>query len=128
MEYFNANGPYHPSVPSVSFGILKDLDNLSFKHCCNTNFGSSGSPILNLSNNKVIGIHKGAITIYNDNYNIGRFLNNPINDFIKKINNNKIEENEIKSLMNHETKKLHVKDIGISKDYDNKEEESNFSY
>ena len=131
LEYFNANGPCHPSVPSVSFGILKDLDNLSFKHCCNINFGSSGSPILNLSNNKVIGIHKGAITIYNDNYNIGRFLNNPINDFIKKINNNKIEENEIKSLLNNETKKLHVEDAGISKDNkdtDNKEEESNFSY
>ena len=65
LQYFNANGPSHPSVPSVSYGILKDLDldNLSFNHNCNTTFGSSGSAILNLANNKVIGIHIGTNNI-----------------------------------------------------------------
>ena len=47
-------------------------------------FGSSGSPILNLKNNKLIGIHKqGAL-----NYNIATFLNGPIKEFINiNINN-----------------------------------------
>ena len=29
-------------------------------HTCSTDDGSSGSPILNLKNNKVVGIHKGT--------------------------------------------------------------------
>ena len=77
LQYLDTN------EPSVAYGILKDLDYLSFTHCCNTMPGSSGSPILNLANNKVIGIHIGCS--YNHNYNLGKFLNNPINDFIKKI-------------------------------------------
>ena len=127
LQYFEAYGPFHSSVPSVSYGILKDLDldNLSFNHNCNTTFGSSGSAILNLANNKVIGIHIGASKI--GNYNIGKFLNIPINDFIKKNYNNKIEENEIKSLMMHPTKKVHVEDIGINKDNYNNETESHIS-
>ena len=125
LQYYDSDGSSHPSVPSVSYGILKDINKSEFTHCSNTNWGSSGSPILNLSNNKVIGIHKGAIN--NKNCNIGRFLNNPINDFIKKKYNNKIEENEIKSLMMHPTKKVHVEDIGINKDNYNNETESHIS-
>ena len=40
---------------AVSFGIIKGrYENVFFKHFCSTEFGSSGSPILNLINNKVI--------------------------------------------------------------------------
>ena len=55
-----------------------------FQHKCSTMFGSSGSPILNLKSNKLIGIHKqGAL-----NYNIATFLNGPINEYINiNINN-----------------------------------------
>ena len=114
LQYFDANGPSHPTVPSVSYGILKNLsNNFNFTHCISTTFGSSGSPILNLANNKVIGIHIG--TKNKNIYNIGKFLNNPINDFIKKKYNNKIEENGIKSFMNHPAKKVHVEYIGTSK-------------
>ena len=45
----------------VSYGILKNIiinENYSFTHYCSTDYGSSGSPIINLENNKVIGIHK----------------------------------------------------------------------
>ena len=52
----------------------------NFCHRCSTRGGSSGSPILNLSN-KVIGIHKECT----NKYNKGTFLDYPIKDFIKKI-------------------------------------------
>ena len=72
---------------SVSFGIIQGIfeeRKYEFQHKCSTMFGSSGSPILNLKNNKLIGIHKqGAL-----NYNIATFLNGPIKEFINiNINN-----------------------------------------
>ena len=74
---------------SVSYGILKNIDesnNYTFEHLCSTEKGSSGSPILNIKNNKIIGIHKEA---YKNNYNRGTFLNYPIQEY---INNYLIEE------------------------------------
>ena len=127
LQYFDSNGPSHPSVPSVSYGILKEtLKNFSFTHCGITTFGSSGSPILNLANNKVIGIHIGSKT--NANYNIGKFLNIPINDFIIKMYNNKFEQNGIKSIMNQTVKKVLVEYIGTSnnKDFENIVKEKKF--
>ena len=53
-----------------------------FNHYCTTYKGSSGSPILDLSENKIIGIHKGT----KDKYNLGTFINYPINEFIKENN------------------------------------------
>jgi len=73
---------------SVSYGIIKDinlLNNFDFRHLCCTEKGSSGSPILNLSNNKIIGIHKG--THNNHNYNKGTLLIYPFKDFISQIKN-----------------------------------------
>ena len=67
----------------VSYGILKEIKNYDILHLCCTDYGSSGSPILNLSNNKIIGIHKESSKKYN--FNIGTFLKYPINDFINKI-------------------------------------------
>ena len=90
----------------VSYGLLLAIDNFDIKHSCNTDFGSSGSPILNLSNNKVIGIHKEGSP--NFNFNKGTFLKFPLNDFLLKLNmkksntrknfisvNNSVESNEI---------------------------------
>ena len=56
----------------------------NFKHLCCTEVGSSGSPIINLINNKVIGIHKG--TDIKNKYNKGLFINYAIEDFINKNN------------------------------------------
>ena len=47
---------------------------------------SSGSPILNIKNNKIIGIHKAGNS--NNAYNKGLFLNEPIKEFIE-LNSNK---------------------------------------
>ena len=73
--------PLSNEIAGVSFGIIKSIKNYHIFHTCNTEPGSSGSAIL-LSNNKLIGIHKGAID--NLYYNIGSFLNYAIKDFIKE--------------------------------------------
>ena len=45
----------------VSYGLIKDtLDNKKINHYCNTEEGSSGSPILSLNNYKVVGVHYGG--------------------------------------------------------------------
>ena len=77
---------------SVKYGILKnrdEKDNYTFEHLCSTKKGASGSPILNIKNNKIIGIHKEA---YKNNYNRGTFLNYPIQEYINKYNKDLIEE------------------------------------
>ena len=77
----------------VSYGIIKKVEKkifCDFDHLCSTERGSSGGPILNLSNNKIIGIHKAAIK--NDNYNIGLFLRCPLNEFINQIKKKRINK------------------------------------
>ena len=69
---------------SVSYGIIKGFKGFAIYHLCCTDFGSSGSPILNLKTNKVIGIHKNTFEV--GNYNGGIFLKEPI----EKLKNNKI--------------------------------------
>ena len=70
---------------SVSYGILDKVsksNNFNFNHLCSTKGGSSGSPILNIKNNKVFGIHKQASTLINCNK--GSFLDIAIKEFIKQ--------------------------------------------
>ena len=43
---------------SHSIGKIKGILNINIDYNCSTDSGSSGSPILNLSNYKVIGVHK----------------------------------------------------------------------
>ena len=58
----------------------------NFNHKCCTKSGSAGSPILNIKNNKIIGIHRGG---FNNNLNNGTFLSYPIKEFIQKFQNKK---------------------------------------
>ena len=67
----------------VSFGILKNIDNYRIIHLCSTEKGSTGSPIINLSNGKIIGIH--CSSSFKPNYNIGTFLKYPVLNFIDKF-------------------------------------------
>ena len=74
----------------VSYGSIKNyyekekLEELEIYHSCYSYNGSSGSPLLNIENNKVIGIHIGQNR--NRNFrNIGKFLTYPIYE----LNNNK---------------------------------------
>ena len=70
----------------VSYGLLINIEKNDIKHTCSTEKGSSGSPILNLENNKVIGIHKEA-GLSTFNFNKATFLKFPLNDFNEKENN-----------------------------------------
>lgn len=73
---------------SVSYGVINNLNNLNnsnISHFCSTEKGSSGSPILNLTNNKVIGIHRGSFE--NFKFNKGSILNNSIKLFKEKYCN-----------------------------------------
>ena len=81
---------------AVSYGIIKEInkeEEYDFNHYCSTTKGSSGSPILNLSNNKVVGIHKFAS---NEEFNIGAFLYYPLKEFIDKYKMNEKEKEKKK--------------------------------
>lgn len=56
---------------SHSLGLVNSIIGTNIQHSCSTDFGSSGSPILNLSNFKVIGVHKGGTSF---NMNKGTFI------------------------------------------------------
>ena len=94
---------------AVSFGMffshkIYNDDHNRFRHNCDSEQNSSGSPILNL-NNKVIGIHmwnKGHIKY-------GRFLNSPIKEFIESIYYNNDKEKKRPKEIN-EKKNLPIKD------------------
>ena len=83
---------------SASYGIIGSIyvnEKYNFIHKCSTKRGSSGSPILNIENNKVIGIHKRGVE---NKYNKGTFLNFPINEFIQQnFNNENNQKKMIKS-------------------------------
>jgi hypothetical protein len=87
-DYFKNSSIYNLSYPKAevccaSFGIInKNGDQESFAHFCCTEEGSSGSPIVNLRNNKVIGIHIGASKELH--YNEGKYLKIPIKHFKEK--------------------------------------------
>jgi len=69
---------------AVSYGILNGIqDEYHIVHYCSTDHGSSGSPIIKLSNKKIIGIHKENVK----KYNRGTLLKYPINEYLDKINN-----------------------------------------
>ena len=77
----------------VSYGIINNIDKYNIEHYCSTYKGSSGSPILDISNNKIIGIHIGGEK--EREINRGILLIYPINDILKKEN----EKNEIEIIL-----------------------------
>jgi len=94
---------HYPSIGneqklSMSLGILKENSfekNYEFNHLCSTDSGSSGSPIINSSNNKVIGIHKmGKI---NENYNVGAYLNYAIENYKDLFKKELMKKNYLKN-------------------------------
>ena len=74
----------HPLGKDIHCGNGKiiDCNNFQFQHSADTDFGSSGSPIILYNNFFVVGIHKGADK--KSRYNIGTF----IHIIIDKIKNN----------------------------------------
>ena len=71
---------------SVSYGILRDISKkYELMHSCSTELCSSGSPILNISHHKVIGIHTKGL-MHNFNFNLGTLLKYPIQEYLNNIN------------------------------------------
>jgi V8-like Glu-specific endopeptidase len=85
----------------VSYGLLENIQIDEINHKCSTDKGSSGSPILLLKSNKVIGVHNGSIRS-DSKFNIGKLLIKPLIEFqtIQNISNNFLaitKENSLKS-------------------------------
>ncbi len=82
---------------AVSYGLLNEIKDESniifFTNIGNIGQGSAGSPIIKLSNNKVIGIFKENIE--KNIFNRGTLLKYPIYEYLEKIN----ENNTIKLLV-----------------------------
>ena len=64
-----------------SIGNIKYIaeDSFNIRHLCTTNVGSSGGPMINLFNYKVMGVHKG----YKNKFNLGTHLRIVIEEFNK---------------------------------------------
>ena len=56
----------------TAFGKIKNIDRYEIIHTANTKKGSSGSPIVLKNDDRVLGIHKGAIE--GKEKNIGIFI------------------------------------------------------
>ena len=89
-EYYESQSIYilqylFSETASVSYGILNEFNGFNFKHICFAESGSKGAPILNLSNNKVIGISKELKE--NISFNFGVILKDPIEEY-KNMNVN----------------------------------------
>jgi len=91
LQYLNGGNA------SVSYGILNELNGFNIKHTCSAESCSSGAPILNISNNKTIGI-----SLYNNNmninYNKGIYLKYAIENF---INTSQIQEQQMFNMQNN---------------------------
>ena len=70
----------------ASFGLLQQIFQNSIYHKCSTVYGSSGSPIILLDTNEVIGVHFGPAK-HTPNTNEGTFLVEPIRQFQRMTDN-----------------------------------------
>ena len=122
----------YPNVigASVSYGLINDINqnNNEIQHFCITSKGSSGSPIILIESNKVIGVHKG-FSRECTNYNLGIFLKLPINLFfgnknyeyannINNVNSSNIDKipNNINDINNEIKLYVKIEKIDINKE------------
>ena len=104
---------------SVSYGIIRYINNLKFTCSCNINSSGTISPIFNLNNNKLIGIY------INNSYQLkqfikGIFLKNVINEFNELINLHKNifeVKNEINILIKVFKEDINRKIYFLNKEY-----------
>ena len=79
---------------AVSYGMLKEIEGYDMVNYCNALTGSIGGPILNLQNNKVIGMHREASS---EGINKATFLKFALEEFFNNENIEKIEISEEQS-------------------------------
>jgi len=90
-EYPNVD--FYKEGRHISSGLITKLNENNFAHNCDTNAGSSGSPIINLFK-LVIGIHNGGDK--NEEYNIGTFIGAIIDRLNNKNEKIIIKKEEVK--------------------------------
>jgi len=126
---------HYPKGKEVKYSIdtIDSIDDGIINHFCTTDYGSSGSPILNLQTFGIIGIHKGKTS--DGNFNLGQIIKFPITEFnklksnIKKVktlslkNDNKPLISKYENIKN-KTKKLGVENQEISNTIKANESES----
>ena len=97
-------------ISSHSEGIVNNINGINIEHTASTDFGSSGSPILNLFNMKVIGVHKKRTRF---EYNEGTFIKFAIERFNKKylnyLDDNNNDNSIYYSTLNDFHKKCQIK-------------------
>ena len=77
-----------------SKGLINKINDYNIKYVCNSSQSFPGCPILNASNDKVIGIHIESLVNFNNN---GILLKSPLNSYINDIlKTNKKNEINIK--------------------------------
>ena len=76
---------YYPYGKKASYskGVIKNIkeDNYNIEYLCPIEPGASGCPIINLYNNRVMGIHTPADIKY---LNLGTFIKDPITKFYEE--------------------------------------------
>ena len=96
---------------AVSYGLLNEMRNeFNIIHYCCTDHGSSGSPILKLSNKKIVGIHKESSITHN--FNIGTLLKYPIKEYLEKSTT----QFYLKKMMTYKEKDIGSQPIRLNED------------
>ena len=90
---------YPEGKSSHSIGLIKDINNEKIEHDCGTKKGSSGGPILSVSNLRVLGIHKGSSDGF---YNEGTFIKNVIDELHKAHPKKKNTINNTKKMIKNQ--------------------------
>ena len=104
---------------SVSYGIIRYINNLKFTCSCNINSSGTISPIFNLNNNKLIGIYINN-SYQSKQFIKGIFLKNVINVFNELINLHKNifeVKNEINILIKVFKEDINRKIYFLNKEY-----------
>ena len=108
----------------VSYGLINRIDDNEIIHYCNTEEGSSGSPIISLDTFKVIGVHYGSSSKHKFNY--GTFIKNILNKFYDKdkMNNNNSNvinnynmPNNTMNLMNNNFVNMNINNINFNNNF-----------
>ena len=96
------NGKIMECSPGTIKNISED-NKYKIDHLCSTEDGSSGSPIINLFNYKVIGVHKGSKKV-DANWNFGTLIKGPILEFNNNFKNDNKEKIHVKTfkIINYE--------------------------
>ena len=90
---------HYPNKKYVSYGLINELrEYKTIIHYCNTEDGSSGSPILSLETYKVMGVHYGG----KQKHNYGTYIKYAINEINKKYEKKYKNEINIKYITKKE--------------------------